>query len=79
MFSCTNIKTQKLTNTTNFISQLEPSEITEIVLDKKMPTDVSLFSGTGESVTIERRIPRKPEYEITCNVIPKKGSSYKSR
>ena len=48
-----------MTNTSNFIIQLEPSELMEILLESKMPTDVSLLYGTGASVTPEIRIPRK--------------------
>ena len=45
------IKTQKVTNTSNFISQLEPSAPKEIWLKSKIPTDVSFLSGTGVSIT----------------------------
>ena len=41
------------------ISQLEPSAPKEILLESKVPTDVSLLSGTGVSVTPERRITKK--------------------
>ena len=41
-----------------FISQIEPSSITEIFLESKMPNDVSLLSGTGVSVTPERKIKK---------------------
>ena len=44
-------------NISNLISQLEPSALTEILLESKMPTDVFLLSVTGESFTPERRIP----------------------
>ena len=54
------MKTQKVTNTPNFISQLEPSAAKEILVEYKIRTDVSLFfGGTVASVTPERRIPRK--------------------
>ena len=53
------IKTQKAKNTPNLISQLELSALTEIFLESKIPTDVSLLSGTGSSVTPEIRTPRK--------------------
>ena len=53
------INTQKVTNTSNLISQLELSRRTEILLESKIPTDVSLFSGTGPSVTPEIRISIK--------------------
>ena len=89
MFSCTNIwkiknkkesiKTQKVTNTKKLVSQPEPLAVTEILLESKIPTDVSPLSGTGESITTEIQIPRKKKYEITCNVAPKKVSNTKSR
>ena len=51
--------TQKVTNRATMISRLEPLAPQEIFLESKMPTDVSLLSGTGASVTPERHIPRK--------------------
>ena len=48
-----------MTNISTLISQLEPSEPHEIFLVSKIPTDVSLLSGIGVSVTPERYIPRK--------------------
>ena len=54
------IKTQKVTNKPNLISQLEPSEKKIIMGKAKMWTYVSILSGgTGASVTTEKRIPRK--------------------
>ena len=47
-----------MTNTSNLISQLEPSSPKEILVESKMKTDVSLLSGgKGASFTPERRIP----------------------
>ena len=46
-------------NISTLISQLELPAPQEILLVSKIPTDVSLLSGTGDSVTTERRIPRK--------------------
>ena len=40
------------------ISQLEPSALTGNFLESKMPTDVSILSVTGASVTTERQIPK---------------------
>ena len=56
------IKTQKATNISTMISKLEPSAPQEIFFVSKIPTDVYLLSGTGASVTPERRISRKKEY-----------------
>ena len=39
-------KTQKVTNISILINQLEPSASKEILLESKIPTDVSLLSGT---------------------------------
>ena len=50
-------KTQKVTNISTLISQLEPSEPHEIFLVSKIPTDFSLLSLTVASVTPEIRIP----------------------
>ena len=48
------IKTQKVINTPNFISQLEPSAPKEILVKSKMRTDVYILTGvTRESVTPE--------------------------
>ena len=48
------IKTQKVTNTQNLISQSEPPATKLIVVDKEIRTDVSLLSiGIGDSVTPE--------------------------
>ena len=46
-----------MTNTPNFIIQIEPSALMEVLLESKMPTDVYLLYGTGASVTPERLIP----------------------
>ena len=70
-------KTNNVTNTSNLIIKLKPSEPKEIFLEYKIPTDVSLLYETGVSVTPERRIPRKKEYEITSNVASKKVPNYK--
>ena len=70
------IKTQKVTIASTSISLLEPSPSKEIFLELKIPTDVSLLSGTGVSVTPEIRITLKKEYEITRNVASKKVSNY---
>ena len=48
-----------MTNTSTLIIQLEPSSTKEILLESKIPTDVSLLSGTGVSVTSEIWVPRK--------------------
>ena len=40
------IKIQKVTNTSNLISQLEPSARKEILLESKITTDVYVLSGT---------------------------------
>ena len=48
-----------MTNTSNFTSQLESSTPKEVLLKSKIPTDVSILSGTGVSATPERRISRK--------------------
>ena len=61
------------------MSQLEPSELTEIFLESKIPTESSILSETGSSVTLERRIQIKNEYEIACNVASKKVPNSKSR
>ena len=53
------IKTQKVTNKSTFIIKLYTSAPKEILLEYKIPADISLLSGTGVSVTPERRIPRK--------------------
>ena len=54
------IKTQKVANTPNSVSQLETSEPKEIMVNTKMRTDVSISpGGTGASVTPEKVIPRK--------------------
>ena len=46
------IKTQKVTNATNLISQSEPSSPKEILADNKIHTGPYFFSeGTGYSVT----------------------------
>ena len=52
------INTQKVTTTSNLISQTETSALTEKLLELKIPTNVSLLSVTGASVTSEKRIPR---------------------
>ena len=54
------IKTQKVTNTPNFISQLEPSSPKEIMLNAKLHTDVSIFSG----VTLATIPPEKIETSV---------------
>ena len=52
-------KTHKFTNKSTLISLLEPSAPKEMFLESKIPTDVSILSGIGVSVTPERYIPRK--------------------
>ena len=52
-------KTQKLTNISTLIIQLETSVPQKILLVSKDRTNVSLLSETGSSVTPERRIPEK--------------------
>ena len=47
-----------MTNTSTMISKLEPLASKGIFLESKIPTNVSLLSGTVVSVTPERRIPR---------------------
>ena len=44
------IKTHKVTNTPNLISQLEPSSPKEIMVNSKMRTDVSIFPDKWELV-----------------------------
>ena len=68
-----------MTNTSNLISQLEPSAQKEILLESKMPTEVSPFFGTGVRVTPEIWVPGKDKYEITSNIFFKNESNYKSR
>ena len=43
------IKTQKVTNTPNFISQLDPPTPKKIMVESKMITDVSLLYGVTEA------------------------------
>ena len=52
-------KKKNFTNISIIISQLEPSAPQEIFLASKIPTNVSLLSGMGASVSIEIPIPRK--------------------
>ena len=68
------IKTQKVTNASNLMSQLEPSAAKVTFLEYKIPN----FSGTGIIFTPERRIPIKKEYEITSNVASRNRSNSKS-
>ena len=54
------IKTQKVINTPNFISQLEPSAPKEILVKSKMRTDVYILTGvTGASATPEIHMTRE--------------------
>ena len=53
------IRTQKVTNISTMISQLEPSAPQEILLVSKMPTNVSILSSTIARVTSEIWIQRK--------------------
>ena len=48
-----------MTNISNFISQLEPSAPTKILLGSKIPTGVSLLSITGAIVNPLKHIPIK--------------------
>ena len=49
-----------MTNTPNYISQLEPSAPKEILVEYKVRNDISILSGgTRASVTTERCMPRK--------------------
>ena len=49
-----------MTNAKKLISQSEKPTPKEIIVDKKIRSDVSfLYVGTGDSVSQEKRIPRK--------------------
>ena len=65
------IKTQNLTNASNFIIQSEPPASKEIMVDNKIRTNLSVLSGvTGASVSLEKRIPIKKKNMKSLAISP---------
>ena len=65
------INTQKVTNAPNLIIQSEPPASKVIIVDRKVQTDIYLFSGgTGASATPGKRIPRKKRKMKSLSMSP---------
>ena len=74
------INAKKGTITSNFMIQLETSSPKENIGGIQNSKWCFILSGgKGAIVNLERYIPRKKEYGITCNLSSKKGYNSKSR